>query len=171
MIGWLERWQIPLYLVALGAGAACGSGITEPTPCPRSRAKARRVLDRGGQGDGAVRRGENVRQDDTGSCAGRAGRRHGLRSCSWARFDSQADSSEGMSPVDTWRRRFRTMMRPEAREVAHEADEVVPTRLCARVPQVARGKGCGTDNAEDGVCVPRCVGGKPRVAGAEPGAA
>ena len=41
MIGWLERWQIPLYLVALGAGAACGSGITEPTPCPRSRAKAR----------------------------------------------------------------------------------------------------------------------------------
>ena len=41
MIGWLERWQIPLYLVALGAGAACGSGITEPTPCPRSRVKAR----------------------------------------------------------------------------------------------------------------------------------
>ena len=40
MIGWLERWQIPLYLVALGAGAACGSGITEPTPCPRSRVKA-----------------------------------------------------------------------------------------------------------------------------------
>ena len=28
MIGWLERWQIPLYLVALGAGAAFGlSGL------------------------------------------------------------------------------------------------------------------------------------------------
>ena len=32
----------------------------------------------------AVRRGENLRQDDTESCAGRTGRRHGLRSCSRA---------------------------------------------------------------------------------------
>ena len=32
MIGWLERWQIPLYLVALGAGAAFG--LLAPSTAP-----------------------------------------------------------------------------------------------------------------------------------------
>ncbi|KWW43150.1 hypothetical protein AU359_00043 [Micrococcus luteus] len=32
MIGWLERWQIPLYLVALGAGAAFG--LSAPSTAP-----------------------------------------------------------------------------------------------------------------------------------------
>lgn len=32
MIGWLERWQIPLYLVALGAGAAFG--LVAPSTAP-----------------------------------------------------------------------------------------------------------------------------------------